>query len=208
MSTGLIGKKLGMTSIFTDDGRQLPVTVIQAGPCVVTQIKTVAVDGYNALQLGFLEKKAKQITKPLAGHFQKSGGQGYAFLHEVKVENPDEFTLGQQLGPDVFTIGERVEVNGKTKGRGFSGVIKRHGFGGGRETHGGKCHRIPGSIGSSAWPSKVHKGKKLPGRYGVERKTIKGLEIVDIRPGENLILIKGAVPGPSQATITIHKKKY
>ena len=174
MSTGLIGIKIGMTSIFTDDGRYLPVTVIQAGPCVVTQIKTEAADGYNALQLGFLDKKAKRITKPLKGHFQKSGGQGYAFLHEIKVDNPDEFTLGQQLGPDVFTIGERVEVKGKTKGRGFSGVIKRHGFGGGRETHGGKCHRIPGSIGCSAWPSKVTKGKKMPGRYGVARKTDQG----------------------------------
>lgn len=208
MSKGLIGKKIGMTSIFTDDGRYIPVTVIQAGPCVVTQIKTVAVDGYNALQLGFLEKRSDRVTKPLNGHFQKSGGQCYTYLREVKVDNPEEYNLGQQIGPDLFTIGERVEVVGKTKGRGFSGVIKRHGFGGGRETHGGKCHRIPGSIGCSAWPSKVIKGKKLPGRYGSDRKTVKGLEIIDIRPEENLILIKGSVPGHSQATVVINKRKF
>lgn len=207
MSTGLLGKKLGMSSIFTDDGRLVPVTVIQAGPCVVTQIKTKANDGYNALQLGFGEKKASRVTKPISGHLQKSGGQNFANLREVRVDDPESFTLGQQLGPDIFVIGELVEVTGKTKGRGFSGVIKRHGFGGGRETHGGKCHRIPGSIGCSAWPSKVIKGKKLPGRYGVEQKTVRGLEIVDIRPEENLILIKGAVPGHSQSTITIKKKK-
>jgi len=208
MSKGLIGKKIGMTSIFADDGRYIPVTVIQAGPCVVTQIKTMAGDGYNALQLGFLEKRSDRVTKPLNGHFQKSGGQCYAHLREVGVDNPGEYSLGQQVGPDVFAIGERVEVIGSTKGRGFSGVIKRHGFGGGRATHGGKCHRIPGSIGCSAWPSKVIKGKKMPGRYGSERKTIKGLEIVDIRPEENLILIKGSVPGHSQATVVINKKKF
>ena len=208
MSKGLIGKKIGMTSIFSDDGRCIPVTVIQAGPCVVTQIKTMAVDGYNALQLGFFEKRSDRVNKPLNGHFQKSGGQCYAYLREVGVDNPEEYSLGQQVGPDVFAIGERVEVIGSTKGRGFSGVIKRHGFGGGRATHGGKCHRIPGSIGCSAWPSKVTKGKKMPGRYGAERKTIKGLEIVDIRPKENLILIKGSVPGHSQATVVINKKKF
>ena len=207
MSTGLIGKKLGMSSVFTDDGRFVPVTVIQAGPCVVTQIKTKANDGYNALQLGFGEKKASRVTKPLSGHFQKCGGQNFAFLREVRVDDPESYTLGQQLGTDVFTIGERVEIIGNTKGRGFSGVIKRHGFGGGRETHGGHCHRVPGSIGCSAWPSKVIKGKKLPGRYGVEQRTIRGLEIVDIRPDENLILIKGAVPGHSQSAIMIKKKK-
>ena len=139
MSTGLIGKKIGMTSIFTDDGRFIPVTVIEAGPCVVTQIKTQGVDGYNALQLGFSEKRPDRVTKPLKGHYQKSGDQCYAHTREVKVANPEEYTLGQQIGPDIFTVGERVEVVGKTKGRGFSGVIKRHGFGGGRETHGGKC---------------------------------------------------------------------
>lgn len=208
MSKGLIGKKLGMTSIFTADGQYIPVTVIQAGPCVVTQIKTEASDGYNALQLGFEEKKAARTNKPQQGHFKKSGEQCFGFLREVDVDDPGAFALGQTLGPDLFQIGERVDVVGNSKGRGFSGVIKRHGFSGGRETHGGKCHRIPGSIGSSAWPARVVKGKKMPGRYGVDRKTMRNLEIVDIRPQDNLILIKGAVPGHRQAVIMIKKLKF
>jgi large subunit ribosomal protein L3 len=207
-SKGLIGKKLGMTSVFTPDGRYLPVTVVQVGPCVVTQIKTKERDGYNALQLGFGEKKASRTTKPLQGHFQKSGEQNYAFLKEVGVDNPEAYELGQTIGLDLFEVGERVDVIGTTKGRGFSGVMKRHGFGGGRKTHGSKCHRVPGSIGCSAWPSKVIKGKKLPGHYGVERKTARNLEIVDIRPEENLILIKGPVPGHRQALVTLNKLKF
>lgn len=208
MSKALIGKKLGMTSVFTPDGRYIPVTVIQAGPCVVTQIKTEASDGYNALQLGFESKKTHRTSKPQQGHFQKSGGNCYCKLREVEVEDPAAFTLGQSLGPDLFNVGERVDVVGSSKGRGFSGVIKRHGFGGGRATHGGKCHRIPGSIGSSAWPSKVFKGKKMPGRYGQDRTTMRNLEIVDIRPEDNLILVKGAVPGHRQALVMIKKLKF
>ncbi len=208
MSKGLIGKKLGMTSVFTPDGRYIPVTVILAGPCVITQIKNQAKDGYNALQLGFGEKRASRTTKPLQGHFNKSGGSCYAYLHEVEVDNPDDFTAGSTIGLDLFKVGERVDVVGTTKGRGFAGVMKRHGFGGGRKTHGSKCHRIPGSIGCSAWPSKVIKGKKLPGHYGVERKTVRNLEIVDIRPDENLILIKGAIPGHRQAMVEIKKLKF
>jgi large subunit ribosomal protein L3 len=204
MSKGLIGKKVGMTSLFGNDGRSIPVTVIQAGPCVITQIKTEASDGYNALQLGFEEKKTARMNKPLQGHFKKSGGECYAQLREFKVDNPENYSLGQRLGPDCFSVGERVNVVGHSKGRGFAGVMKRHGFGGGRETHGGKCHRIPGSIGCSAWPGKVIKGKKMPGRYGTEQYTIKGLEIVDIRPDENLIMVKGPVPGHKQATVLIH----
>lgn len=207
-SKGLIGKKLGMTGIFAPDGRYVPVTVIQAGPCVVTQIKTVESDGYNALQLGFGEKKESRTTKPLKGHFKKSGGQNFAFLKEVAVDNPEEFELGQTIGPDLFAVGERIDVVGTTKGRGFAGVMKRHGFGGGRKTHGSKCHRVPGSIGCSAWPSKVIKGKKLPGHYGVERKTARNMEVVDIRPEENLILIKGPVPGHRQALVMLNKLKF
>ncbi|MGD9364927.1 MAG: 50S ribosomal protein L3 [Desulfobacteraceae bacterium] len=207
-SKGLIGKKLGMTSVFTPDGRYLPVTVVQVGPCVVTQIKTKERDGYNALQLGFGEKKASRTTKPLNGHFQKSGGQNFAFLKEVGVDDPEAYELGQTIGLDLFEVGERVDVIGTTKGRGFSGVMKRHGFGGGRKTHGSKCHRVPGSIGCSAWPSKVIKGKKLPGHFGVERKTARNLEIVDIRPEENLILLKGPIPGHRQALVTLNKLKF
>ena len=208
MSKGLIGKKLGMTSVFTEDGRYIPVTVILAGPCVVTQIKTVATDGYNALQLGFKEKKLQRTNKPQQGHFKKSGGQCFDYMREVAVDDPAAYSLGQSLGPDLFAIGEKVDVIGKSKGRGFSGVIKRHGFGGGRATHGGKCHRIPGSIGSSAWPSRVFKGKKLPGRYGGEGKTVRNLEIFDVRPDENLILVKGAVPGHREALVMIRKPKF
>jgi large subunit ribosomal protein L3 len=208
MSKGLIGKKLGMTSVFTPDGRYIPVTVVLAGPCVITQVKNQAKDGYNALQLGFGEKKASRTTRPLQGHFKNSGGSCYAYLHEVDVDNPDDFTAGSTIGLDLFKVGERVDVVGTTKGRGFAGVMKRHGFGGGRKTHGSKCHRIPGSIGCSAWPSKVIKGKKLPGHYGVERKTVRNLEIIDIRPDENLILIKGAVPGHRQAMVEIKKLKF
>jgi large subunit ribosomal protein L3 len=207
-SKGLIGKKLGMTSVFTSDGRYVPVTVVLAGPCVVTQIKTVDADGYNALQIGFGEKKASRTTKPMQGHLKKSGGQIFAFLREVRVENPEEFEVGQTLGLDLFEIGERIDVVGTTKGRGYSGVMKRHGFSGGRKTHGCKSHRVPGSIGCSAWPSKVIKGKKLPGHYGVERKTTRNMEIVDIRPEENLILLKGPVPGHRQALVKLNKVKF
>ena len=208
MSKGLIGKKIGMTSIFTASGQYIPVTVIQAGPCIVTQIKTAASDGYNALQLGFDPKKAKRTNKPLQGHFKKSGGNSFAHLREVGVEDPAAFSVGQRLGPELFKVGERVDIIGTTKGRGFAGVIKRHGFGGGRETHGGKCHRIPGSIGCSAWPSKVFRGKKMPGHYGTERHTMRNLEIVDVRPEENLILVRGPVPGHRQAMVLIHKLKF
>jgi len=208
MSKGLIGKKLGMTSVFTSDGQYVPVTVIQAGPCVVTQIKTESSDGYNALQLGFENKQTERTNKPMQGHFKKSGDLCFAHLREVGVDDPSEFSLGQSLGPDLFEVGERVDIVGNSKGRGFAGVIKRHGFGGGRETHGGKCHRIPGSIGCSAWPGRVFKGKKLPGRFGVDRKTIRNMEIVDIRPEDNLILVKGSIPGHKEALVMINKLKF
>lgn len=207
MSKGLIGKKLGMTSVFTADGQYVPVTVIKAGPCVVTQIKTEAIDGYNALQLGFAEKRASRTNKPDQGHFSKSGGLCFYLVREVAVDDPGAYTLGQNLGPDLFNVGEKVDVIGTSKGRGFAGVVKRHKFGGGRKTHGGKCFRIPGSIGSSAWPSKVVKGKKMPGHFGTDRKTIRNLEIVDVRPEENLILIKGAVPGSRDGMVMIKKLK-
>lgn len=208
MSKGLIGKKLGMTNVFTPDGRNIPVTVILAGPCVITQVKNQAKDGYNALQLGFSEKRPSRTTKPLQGHFKKSGGSCYAYLREVEVENPSDFAVGSTIDLDLFKVGERVDVVGTTKGRGFAGVMKRHGFGGGRKTHGSKSHRIPGSIGCSAWPAKVIKGKKLPGHFGAERRTVRNLEIIDIRPDENLILIKGAIPGHRQAMVEIKKLKF
>lgn len=208
MCRGLIGKKLGMTGLFSTEGEYMPVTVVQVGPCVVTQIKTIATDGYNALQLGFGEKKESRINKPMEGHFKKSGETRFAILREVPVDDPGEYSLGQTISLDVFKIGERVDVIGTTKGRGFAGVVKRHGFHGGKKTHGSHSHRIPGSIGCSATPAKVIKGKKMPGQYGNERKTARNLKIVDIRPEENLMMIKGALPGSASGVVSIKKLKF
>ncbi len=209
MIKGMLGKKLGMTSLFGSNGEYIPVTVIEAGPCRVTQVKTKATDGYNALQLGFGLKKKDRANKPAQGHFDKSGGECYAFVREFRVDNPEDFEIGQTiaLGNEIFSVGDRIDISGKNKGRGFSGVTKRHGFSLGRKTHGSHNYRQPGSIGNSAWPSKVIKGKKMPGRYGNARQTMRNLEVVDIRPEMNLILVKGAVPGPVNATIEIKKPK-
>jgi len=207
MCRGLIGKKMGMTALYSQEGRQIPVTAVQLGPCIVTQIKTEATDGYNALQLAFGERKLSRINKPLKGHLKKSNVKSCGILKEVSVDNPTEYTLGQSISLDIFIVGEKVDIIGSTKGRGFSGVIKRHGFSGGRDTHGSKCHRVPGSIGCSAWPSKVIKGKKLPGRYGNERQTVRSLEIVDIRHEENIILLKGAIPGSRSGIVIVRKAK-
>ena len=203
----MIGRKLGMTGIFSPDGTYVPVTVVKLGPCVVTQIKTLAKDGYNSLQLGFGEKKAKNVTKPLKGHFAKSGDAMFDVMREVAVDDPGNYQLGQVISPDMFKIGEKVDVVGHSKGRGFAGVIKRHGFSGGRITHGSHSQRIPGSIGCSAWPSKVVRGKKMPGHYGNERKTVRNLVIVDVRPDDNIVLIKGALPGSRSGLVMIKKIK-
>jgi len=208
MSRGLLGKKLGMTGFFTSEGRYYPVTVIEAGPCVVTQIKTRASDGYDALQLGFGEKRKSRVNKPLQGHFKKSGDQCFRYVREFIVDNPGEYNLGQEITVDIFTVGDRVDVVGTSKGRGFAGVIKRYGFHRGPMTHGSRNVRRPGSIGCSAWPAKVVKGKKMPGQYGNDRKTIRNLEIVDIRPDDNVILLKGAVPGAESGLMAVNKPKF
>jgi large subunit ribosomal protein L3 len=197
-----------MTALFTAEGGYIPVTVIQVGPCVVTQIKEMSSDGYNAVQLGFGERKKSRINKPMQGHLKKSGAGCFEFLREVSVDDPGEYKLGQTVGLDLFTVGERIDVTATTKGRGFSGVIKRHGFHGGKKTHGSRSHRVPGSIGCSAWPAKVIRGKKLPGQYGNARKTVRNLEIVDIRPEQNLMLIKGAVPGSGNGLVEVKKLKF
>ena len=208
MSRGLLGKKLGMTGFFTSEGRYFPVTVIEAGPCVVTQIKTRASDGYDALQLGFGEKRKSRVNKPLQGHFKKSGDLCFQYLREFVVDNPEDYSLGQEITVDMFKVGDHVDVVGTTKGRGFAGVIKRYGFHRGPMTHGSRNVRRPGSIGCSAWPAKVIKGKKMPGQYGNDRKTIRNLEIVDIRPEDNVILIKGAVPGAESGLMAVNKPKF
>ena len=208
MCKGMMGKKLGMSGLFLPDGRYVPVTVIEAGPCVVTQIKTAETDGYNAVQLGFGKKRESRVNKPLKGHFSKSDSGAFYHVKEFAVGDPGQYSLGQQITLEMFKIGERVDVVGTTKGRGFSGVIKRHGFHGGRKTHGSHSHRVPGSIGSSAWPARVIKGKKMPGRYGNDHQTMRNLEVVDIRLEDNIILIKGAVPGSKSALVTIHKLRF
>ncbi len=206
MCSGLIGKKLGMTGFFTPEGKHIPVTVIEVGPCIVTQIKTSAKEGYDALQLGFQEKKTSRVPKPLQGHFKKAGEKCFVWLREFSVEKPDDYELGQALSADVFTVGEKVDISGKSKGRGFSGVIKRHGFHGGRKTHGSHSHRIPGSVGCSAYPARIIKGKRMPGQYGNEKKTIRNLEIIDVRADENIIMVKGAVPGAASGVVTVRKQ--
>lgn len=196
-----------MTGLFTPEGKYIPVTVIELGPCVVTQVKSRDTDGYDALQLGFGAKKASRINKPLSGHLKKSKGQ-FAVLREVPVDAPGGYAVGQSIGSDIFAVGEKVDIVGTTKGRGFAGVTKRHGFHLGRKTHGSKSYRIPGSIGCSAYPAKVIRGKKMPGQYGNQRKTARNLEVVDIRPEDNLILVKGAVPGFKSSLVMVNKLKY
>ena len=208
MHRGLLGRKLGMSSLFSPEGQQVPVTVLEVGPCVVTQVKTLATDGYDALQVGFVEKRAKRINKPVQGHLKKSGGQAYAFLKEISVDDPSEYTLGQALTIDMFQVGERVDISGVSKGRGFSGVVKRWGFSGGKATHGSMFHRAPGSVGASATPSKIIKGRKMPGHYGNSRVTVRNLEIVDIRPDQHLLIVKGAVPGCRSGLVEVRKPKF
>ena len=205
MVNALIGKKLGMSQLFSPDGEVTPVTVIQAGPCTVTQIKSVDRDGYNAVQLGFGEKKPQRTKKPSLGHFKKSGKGPFAVLREVRVADVGEFELGQEVSADIFQVGELVHVVGRSKGKGFAGTIKRWNFSRGPMSHGGMNKRPPGSIGCSASPSRVIKGRKMPGQMGNRRTTVKGLMVVDVRPEENIILIRGAVPGGRNGVVFIKK---
>lgn len=207
MLMGLLGKKIGMSSMYSPDGRRLPVTVLKVGPCVVTQIKTMKDDGYEALQLGFEEKNRKKVNRPIAGHFKKSGEKAFQSLREFFADNCSEFKEGQMLTVDIFSEGERVDISGRSKGRGFAGVVKRWGFHGGRATHGSHFHRAPGAIGMCAWPAKVRKGLKLPGHYGDSRVTVKGLEIVGIEREKNLLIIRGAVPGSCGNLVEVRKQK-
>jgi large subunit ribosomal protein L3 len=206
MIEGILGRKLGMTQVFAADGRWLPVTVVEAGPCTVLQKKTAATDGYNALQLGFGEKKSHRVNKPLMGHFRKAGQGAFAHLRELAAENVDAFQVGDQVScAAVFKAGDIVDVTGTSKGKGFQGVIKRWNFAGGPGGHGSNFHRRPGSIGCSAWPSRVRKGMKMAGQMGNRRVTTQNLEIVEVRPEQNLILVKGALPGANQGLVVIRK---
>jgi large subunit ribosomal protein L3 len=206
MIQGIMGKKLGMTQIFTADGRRVPVTIVEAGPCVVLQKKTVGTDGYNAIQVGFGDKPAHRVGKPQMGHFKKAGKGAFATLREISADNVDALNVGDEITcGELFKIGDIVDVTGTSKGKGFQGVIKRWNFSGGRMSHGSHFHRAPGSIGCSAWPSRVFKGKKMAGQMGNERSTTQNLAIVDVRPEENLLYIKGAIPGPRNGVIMIRR---
>ncbi len=207
MVNGIIGKKLGMTQIFASDGTVTPVTVLKAGPCVVVQKKTVNSDGYDAVQLGLVEEKPpRRVNKPTEGHFKRAGVPPTRVLREIRVDTGEEATnVGDKILVDMFNANDLVEIVGKSKGRGFAGFIKRHGFAGGRATHGSMFHRAPGGIGASAYPSRVYKGTRMAGHMGVERKTIKNLRVVAVNIENNLLMVRGAVPGPNGAYVLIKK---
>ena len=219
MKKAILATKVGMTQIFNEDGVLTPVTVLQAGPCVVTQIKTVENDGYSAVQVGFVDKKDKIVTKDASGkkeiahrhgvtkaekgHFDKAGVSSKRFVREFKFENADEFTLAQEIKADIFAAGDKIDATAISKGKGFQGAIKRHNQHRGPMTHGSKFHRHAGSNGAASDPSKVFKGKKMPGHMGAKRITIQNLEIVRVDAENNLILVKGSVPGPKKSLVTI-----
>lgn len=205
MVNKIFGKKIGMTRFFLGDGESVPVTLIKVEPCVVIQKKTMEKDGYEAVQIGFTKQKERRLNKPLKGHLKKAGDRFFAHLREIRVENAGEYELGQEFRSDIFQIGETVQVSGRSKGRGFSGVMKRWGFSGGKKTHGSRSHRVPGSIGASATPARVLKGKKMPGRLGGEKTTIKNIKVLDVRPEMDVIALRGTLPGGRDALIEIAK---
>ena len=205
MVNKFFGKKLGMTRYFLAEGECVPATILKTGPCVVVQKKTSEKDGYEAIQVGFGGQKKKGINKPQLGHLKTPEGLVFAHLREIRVDDANEFELGQEIKADIFKIGELVNITGKSKGRGFSGVIKRWGFSGGKETHGSRSHRVPGSIGASATPGRVFKGRKLPGRMGFQKATIKNLKILDVRPEMDIIAVKGSLPGSPNSIVEIKK---
>jgi len=201
----LLGRKLGMTQFFDSDGQLLPVTVILAGPCAVVQKKEQANDGYQALQIGFEEVAMKKVKKPLKGHFQKAKLPAFRFLREVGLEAGQEGAVGQIIKADIFQPGDYVHVSGMSKGKGFQGVMKRHHFRGGADTHGSMFHRAPGSIGSSSDPSRVFKGMRMAGHMGSVSRTIKNLEVLKVDIEKNLLVIKGSIPGADQSFVVVSK---
>ena len=203
---GLIGRKVGMTQVYGDKGEVLPVTVIEAGPCTVTEVRTKDRDGYTAVQLGFGSNKESRFTKPVLGQFQKRNLPPSRHVKEFRTDDPQGFEVGQQLTVTLFEKGEHVDVAGVTKGRGFQGVVKRHGFVAGHASHGPTAGKQPGSIGASAYPSRVIKGKRLPGRMGGANLTAKNLVVVGVNPELNVLLIRGAVPGPTNGLVRVEKR--
>jgi large subunit ribosomal protein L3 len=203
LKKAIIGKKIGMTQIFTENGTVIPVTVVEAGPCTVAQKKTLENDGYEAVQFAYGEIKDKNVNKPKKGHFDKYGVAYKRVIREFRLDDCAAYEPGQEVKADVFEVGDKVDVSGKSKGKGFAGVIKRHGQHRGPMAHGSKYHRSPGSMGASAYPARVMKGKKLPGQMGNKNVTALNLEIVQIDAENNALLIKGAIPGPKGSLVTI-----
>ncbi len=203
---GLLGTKIGMAQIFSELGDEIPVTVVKVGPCTVVQVKRDKSDGYNAVQLGYGEKKLQLATKPMIGHCTKAGKGVFRVLQEVRVDNPDDFQVGDQLTADMFATGDLVAVTARSKGKGFAGPMKRWGFKGASASHGvHKVHRSAGSIGTSAWPGRVWKGKKMAGQMGNQAVTVKNLIVVGVRPDQGMLLIKGAIPGSKNGVVFLRK---
>jgi large subunit ribosomal protein L3 len=203
MKKGLIGRKVGMTQIFADDGRRIPVTVVEAGPCVVLQKKTTEKDGYESVQLGFINQDTARSTKPEIGHAKTAGKGVFRHLKEFKFLDCDDYSVGDVIAADIFSPGDIIDITGVSIGKGFQGVIKRWGFKGGRASHGSNFHRAPGSIGCSATPSRVFKNKKMPGQLGNETVTIQKLTVVRVDTADNLILVKGAIPGAKNGIVVL-----
>ena len=207
MSLGILGKKLGMSQLFDDQGRAVPVTLIEAGPCRITQLKSADTDGYAAVQIGFQLIREKLINKPSKGHLSKSGDDLLRHLREYRVENSSEFELGASITVDDFETGQKVDVSGDTMGRGFAGYQKRHGFSRGPMSHGSKNHRLPGSTGAGTTPGRVYPGKRMAGRFGGKKVTTRGLEILKIDIDHNLLVVKGSVPGKPGSLLNIRPAK-
>ena len=205
---GILGKKLGITQIFGDDGTMVPVTVVKVGPCLVVQRKTAATDGYEAVQVGLVEERpARRVGKPLAGHFKKAGVAPTRRVMEFRVDADEAYQAGDPIKASIFQPNEYVDVTGTSKGKGFQGVVKRHGFRGGRATHGSMFHRAPGSIGGSSWPSRVFPGMRAGGRMGGERITVKNLQVVKVDDEQHLLFIRGAVPGAPDGYVAVRRAK-
>lgn len=203
MKKAILATKVGMTQVFSEDGVLTPVTVLQAGPCVVTQVKTVENDGYDAVQVGYADKRENLVNKPEKGQFAKAGVACKRYVREFRFEDATSYTLGQEIKADIFAAGDKIDVTAISKGKGFAGGIKRHGLHTGPKTHGSKYHRHAGSNGSASDPSRVFKGKKMAGRMGADQITVQNLEIVRVDVENNVILVKGAVPGPKKALVTL-----
>jgi|TARA_B100000809_G_C15076546_1_gene508049 large subunit ribosomal protein L3 len=207
VSLGILGNKIGMTQIFDESGKIVPVTVIKVGPCIITQIKTAATDGYNAIQVGYGEIKASALTQPKLGHLQKSNIQSLKHLREYRLDNPEDFNIGQIINLESFSIGQLINICGKTSGKGFTGLQKRHNFARGPMTHGSKNHRAPGSIGMGTSPGRVLPGKKMAGQLGNKQTSVRKLRIVQINTEENILVVKGSIPGKPGNLINITKFK-